>query len=149
MYAAIYLMSSVASKYAYKVKAVGSTRKIISFIWLLSAVLMFILNTALNSIFIILGVFLSLYMMMNIRRPVMVEIIGDVSKPDKRATVLSVESQITSLLIAIFAPLIGLLADYSMKSLFMVFGFVMSVIFIGTLFKQKQCGDTHNFLNNI
>jgi MFS-type transporter involved in bile tolerance (Atg22 family) len=75
---------------------------------------------------------------MNIRKPLMVERIGDVTDDDKRATVLSVEAQTSSLLIVIFAPLIGLLADYSMSLMFMIFSGIMFIIFIGHMIFVKK-----------
>jgi MFS-type transporter involved in bile tolerance (Atg22 family) len=75
---------------------------------------------------------------MNIRKPIMVERIGDVTDDDKRATVLSVEAQTSSLLIVIFAPLIGLLADYSMSLMFMIFSGIMLIIFIGHMIFVKK-----------
>ncbi|BCR36628.1 MFS transporter [Mariniplasma anaerobium] len=138
IYAVIYLISAISSKNAYKVKRFGHTQRIISFMWFLTGLSMIALSIFINSIWVVFVVFLSLYIMMNIRRPLMVETIGDVSDPDKRATVLSVESQMTSLLIAIFAPLIGLLAEYSMSLLFMSFGIFMFFIFIVSILNEKK-----------
>lgn len=138
IYAFIYLISAISSKHAYRVKKFGQTKQIISFMWFFTGVSMIVLSLFLNSIWVVFLVFLFLYIMMNIRRPLMVEIIGDVSDPDKRATVLSVESQITSLLIVIGAPLIGLLAEYSMRILFMSFGILMFAIFIFSIFSVHK-----------
>ncbi len=138
IYAVIYLISAVSSKNAYRVKKFGQTKQIISFMWFLTGVSMIALSIFLDSIWVVFLVFLSLYIMMNIRRPLMVETIGDVSDPDKRATVLSVESQMTSLMIVIGAPLIGLLAEYSMRTLFMSFGILMFIIFISSVYINNK-----------
>ncbi len=130
IYAAIYLISAISSKNAYRVKKIGNAQNIISYMWLITGALILALSFLLESMIVVFVVFTLLYMMMNIRRPLMVERIGDVSDPDKRATVLSVESQMTSLLIAILAPLIGLLAEYSMSLMFKTFGVMMMFVFV-------------------
>jgi MFS family permease len=130
MYAIIYLLSSFASKYAYTLKRLGDSKKIIRFMWLISGVSILTLTFFIDSLWMIMVVFILLYMMMNARRPIMVEVIGDVTDADQRATVLSIESQSTSILIAIFAPLIGLIADYSLTWMLIVVSISMCVIFI-------------------
>jgi bacteriorhodopsin len=68
----------------------------------------------------------------------MVQEIGDVTEEGRRASALSIQAQMTSLLLVIFAPLIGLLADYSLKWLFISVGGVMILIYIiSSLSRQK------------
>jgi len=140
IYALIYLISAVASKNSYRFKAFGDAKTLVRYMWLLSGAAVLILSFFLDSILIVFLIFALLYILMNIRRPMMVERMGDVTHPDMRASVLSVESQITSILIAVFAPLIGLLAERSMSVLFVVFGSFMIFIFIisGLNFDKKR-----------
>jgi len=49
-------------------------------------------------------------------------------KKEQRVTMLSVESQIKSILVLIFAPLFGLLGDYSIPLLFVIVGATMFII---------------------
>lgn len=137
IYAFIYLISSIASKNAFRFKAFGDAQAVVKYMWLLSGAAIIFLSFFLDSLIIVFFIFALLYILMNIRRPMMVERMGDVTHPDMRASVLSVESQMTSILIAIFAPLIGLLAEYSMSILFLVFGSFMIFIFILSNFNQK------------
>ncbi|MCF7930583.1 MAG: MFS transporter [Acholeplasmataceae bacterium] len=138
IYAVIYLMSSFSSKNAYRFKKFGDSKTIVRFMWLLSGTAIFILSFFLNSLIIVFAIFALLFILTNIRRPMMVECMGDVTDPKMRASVLSVESQMTSILIAIFAPLIGLLAEYSMSVLFIVFGSLMFVIFFISQFSALR-----------
>lgn len=138
IYAVIYLVSAYASKQAHKVEKLGSARKIVQFMWLLSGALLILLSTFTDSIVIVFIVFLFLYVFLNIRRPLMVERLGNAVEPDKRASMLSVEAQTTSLLVAVFAPLIGFIADRSMSMLFLIVGIVMVVIFISSTFFVKH-----------
>ncbi len=129
IYALIYLLSAIASRNAYRTLVFGKLSKIISYMWLATSLVLLILSQFLDSIFVVALVFIILYLLTNIRKPLMVEKLAEVTQPDKRATTLSIEAQISSLLIAVFAPLIGLLAQYSMSLLFLVFGFIMVLIF--------------------
>lgn len=137
IYAVLYLMSSIASKNAYKTSAIGNPKTLIRFMWLSTAISVMVLSLFLNSIFVVALVFLVLYITTNIRRPIMVERIAAVTDLDKRASVLSVETQTSSLLVALFAPLIGLLAQYSMSLLFLAFGLLMLVVFAASSFSNK------------
>lgn len=138
IYAVIYLLSAVASKNSYRFKSFGDAQTLIKYMWLFSGLTIILLSFLLHSIFAVFFIFALLYVLMNIRRPMMVERMGDVTHPDMRASVLSVESQMTSILIAIFAPLIGLLAEYSMSLLFLIFGSFMVFIFIVSNFNNKN-----------
>jgi MFS family permease len=138
IYAIIYLISAISSRNAYRIKSVGRPSALIAYIWLFTAIVIGTLSFFLDSLLIIGFMFMLLYVMMNIRKPLMVERIGDVTDDDKRATVLSVEAQTSSLLIVIFAPLIGLLADYSMSLMFMIFSGIMFIIFIGHMIFVKK-----------
>ena len=75
--------------------------------WLLSGISFFILSAYINNLFVLVFVFLSIYLFLNIRKPLIIEKIGDLTIDSKRASALSIESQFTSLLLAIFAPILG------------------------------------------
>jgi len=138
IYAVIYLISAISSKYAYKVKSFADSETLIRYMWLLTGSATIILSIFIDSIFVVFITFLLIYVFLNIRRPMMVERIGNATDPEKRASVLSIEAQITSLLVAVLAPLIGLLAEYSISFMFLLVGITMIVIFIfHSLFRHK------------
>lgn len=57
------------------------------------------------------------------RRPIAVDFLGDVMSKDQRATILSVEALLRSILVIIFAPLFGFIAEvYSIEALFLWLG---------------------------
>ncbi|MBU4485379.1 MAG: MFS transporter, partial [Candidatus Delongbacteria bacterium] len=59
----------------------------------------------------------------NLRRPIFVDVIGDLMDKDQRATVLSVENQMTGIFIIVFAPVFGFIADnFSFVTLFFFIG---------------------------
>lgn len=130
IYAAIYLISSFASRYSYKVATKVNHFRLINFMWLMSGLFALLLSLYLDNLFIIFASFIMIYIFMNLRKPVMVEEIGNETDKTKRATVLSVQSQLTSLLLIIFAPIIGFLADLSIQLMFVFVGVIMIVIFM-------------------
>lgn len=139
IYVLIYLVSSIASRNAHIVVKKFDNKRTINFMWLLSGIIMLFLSFYLNNIYIIFFSFLIYYVFLNIRRPLMVELVGEATNPKKRASVLSVESQITSLLVAIFAPILGYIADQSMQALFIFVGIMMVLIFIfNVLFNKRK-----------
>ena len=139
IYAFIYLVSSITSKNAHKVVERHDDRSILNITWLISGAIMLVLSFFLHSLLVVFLVFVLFYVILNIRRPLMVDLIGEATDPTRRASVMSVESQLTSLLIAIFAPILGFIADYSMRLLFIVVSSIMMLFFIyNVFFKDKM-----------
>jgi MFS family permease len=131
MYSLFYIFSSIASRNAYKVKEITkSAKKAMDILFYLFAGVLI-----LNSIFIwvdipvvVIFLFLLIYIFENFRRPLAVDYLGDVIKKEQRATMLSVEAQFKSIFVFIFAPLFGLIADFSIPGLFIgVAGFMILV----------------------
>jgi MFS family permease len=138
IYAVIFLFSSIASRNAHLVVKKFNNKTIINLMWLLTGAVMILLSFFLNNIYIIFGSFLIFYIFLNIRRPLMVELVGEATDKTKRASVLSVESQMTSLLVAVFAPIIGYIADRNMQLLFILVGFIMVSIYLLTIVFNKK-----------
>ncbi len=145
IYAVIYLLSSLASLNAYRISSRFSNDKVISIMWLLSGLAFIILSLYTNNLVILVFVFLSIYLFLNIRKPLIIEKIGNNTVDSKRASVLSIESQFTSLLLAIFAPILGFIADtYSIAMMLFLVGVTMMVIYFMNLIlvvkplKKKQ-----------
>lgn len=138
IYTVIYLISAISSRNAHHVQGLGSHQTLIKWMWLLTAIVLLVLSFMQSSLIVVFSVFVVLYVIMNIRKPIMIDVIGEATVDDKRATVLSVEAQMASLMIAISAPLIGLLAEYSMQVLFMTLSGLMLLIFIFSKSKEKE-----------
>lgn len=130
IYAVIYLISSFASRNSYRVAKKTNHFALINIMWLLSSITAFILSLFIGNLFVIFASFILIYIYMNLRKPVMIEEIGNAIDKEKRASVLSIEAQLASLLLVIFAPIIGALADYNMKLMFIIVGAMMIAIYI-------------------
>ncbi|MEF3693418.1 MAG: hypothetical protein V3569_04500, partial [Acholeplasmataceae bacterium] len=138
IYTVIYFISAISSRNAHLVQDLGSHKALIKWMWLITGIVLLILSFMLSSLIIVFGVFIVLYVIMNIRKPIMIDVIGEATIDDKRATVLSIEAQMASIMIAISAPLIGLLAEYSMQALFITLASLMFLIFLFSKVKEKN-----------
>lgn len=142
IYAVIYIISAFATYNSHKLSKFINRETIISSMWILSGVSLIILGFFVNSLIVILVVFLLLYVYLNIRKPLMIEKIGDAVDSKKRASVLSIESQFTSLLIALFAPILGLIADnYSIELMLTLVGITMSIIYLLSYYYKGKVTD--------
>jgi MFS family permease len=115
MYFLLYIFSSAASRNSHKImRKMGTPEKASVFLWMLyiglylsaALLLFFKLKTAAAFSFVFLLIIL------NIWRPILMSRIDEVSDSKTGATVLSIDSQASSLFVMISAPLIGLAVDH-------------------------------------
>jgi hypothetical protein len=114
VYFVIYLLSSLASRRAYRVsERFGSLGRVLNATYLSGIVLLILAGwmTSLEINLIAAACFLCLHLVMNLRRPINVGLISDQIDSRVMASGLSAEAQLTTLLVALFAPLLGFLAD--------------------------------------
>ncbi|MBN2253631.1 MAG: MFS transporter, partial [Kosmotogaceae bacterium] len=114
VYFVIYIATSFASKNAGRLSGkFGSEARALNYTYIYGAVL--IIFSGLLQIFAlqVLAVvtFFFLFILENFRRPINISYISDNIDHKTMASGLSVESQLKTLLMAIFAPLIGFMAD--------------------------------------
>ena len=113
-YAIFFIFSAFSSKKAYFFqKKVKSSKYAMDLIFYIFAFLIFAeaFSYWIQIPVLIIVFYLLIYIFYNLRRPIAVDYLGDVMDKDQRATLLSVEALIRSLLIIIFAPLFGYIAD--------------------------------------
>lgn len=111
VYAILNLLGSFASQHAYMIKGNRSNMKHLYTIHLLLAVSMVILALVSKNLFLVFGVYLFIYLLFNIRKPIFVDEVDEYIEKSERATILSISSQLKSLLLMIFAPVLGYIAD--------------------------------------
>ena len=114
VYFVIYFATSYASRNAGRIsERFGDNARALNYSYLLGAVLIifsgFFQRTGIQIVAIL--IFFLLFVLENLRRPVNISYISDTIDHKTMASGLSVESQLKTLLIAILAPVIGLLAD--------------------------------------
>jgi len=117
-YSIIFLVSSSVSKNSYRIiKSIrsGSTQALNLSFFLLPLILIcgaFSFHTkGYLSLFMLLLLFLILFSLFNLRKPLMVAYFTDKTDKSHRAAILSVNSQSVSFLTIIFSPIIGKAAD--------------------------------------
>ena len=130
VYAVLNLLGSFASRRAYALKAGRSNLKCLYSIHLLLAVSMAVLAFVSKNPYLVFAVYLFIYSLFNVRKPIFVDEVDEHIGKSERATILSVSSQLKSLFLMIFAPLLGYLADRFGISLIMC---ILAVLFIATL----------------
>jgi len=90
-------------------------------------IMFFAIQTKIMLVVILL--YFLLYPLKDGRRPLVVDVFGDCMKKNERATVLSIDSQLSSLFMIILAPLFGYIADrFSIATLFFIVGLSILVL---------------------
>lgn len=129
VYSVIYLFTSYASRSAETFsQRFTDVARAINVTFFVGAGFLFVAGVASWASLAILSilVFLGLYLLHNVRRPMNVAFISDQISSTVMASGLSVESQVTTLLMAIIAPILGALADtYSVGTALAVLGVAM------------------------
>jgi MFS family permease len=138
-YATAQFISIFVSKNAYRIRKILPTDIILFGTWIMTALFAILLGVFDASIIIILIAIQAFYIALNIRKPYMVQRIGDATENNKRASVLSIESQLTSLMIIILAPILGLISDsYSIETMFLCLGIGLLIYAcVQYLFKRR------------
>lgn len=115
VYGVIYVLNSFASENAYRLKELLKGREglTMNLTYALgsAAVMLAGLTFHLSLTWVAVLMFLLLYVLQNLRRPITLSYITGTVPEDKVATALSVESSLRTLYAAILAPIIGVLSD--------------------------------------
>jgi MFS family permease len=134
VYFGIYLLTSLASRYAVSISdRFSSLAKAVNITFLAGIGLLLAAGilTYLEMEVLAVVCFIGMFLINNIRRPINVGLISDQISTRIMASGLSAESQLTSLFTAIFAPLLGYLVDtFGLGNGLSMLGLVMFLIFI-------------------
>jgi MFS family permease len=145
VYFFIYLLTSYASRNSDRFSArFTSLAAAINLTFLIGAVFLFIAGMASwqNLTLISILVFLGFYVIQNLRKPMNVSFISDQISHKVMASGLSVEAQFTTLLVVIFAPALGYVADQAGVGLgLVVFGVGALLIYLLVRVKEHQTRD--------
>lgn len=132
VYAIFYLVSSYSSRISYKLEKIyESPKKSIDILFYLFGAIIFVeaFFISIKLPLVIIIFYLLFYISYNIRRPITVGYLGDNIEVEQRTTILSVESQLRTIFIIVFAPLFGYIAEiFSIDTLFYILAIVMIII---------------------
>ena len=112
VYAGLNLFGSVASQKAYILRNRKGCIKCLFIIHLALASAIAVLSVAVRNSFAVLLIYLLIYFLFNVRKPIFVDEIDEHIEKSSRATALSVASQLKSLFLMILAPFAGWIADH-------------------------------------
>lgn len=142
VYFAIYLLTSYASRSAAEVsERFRSVFQAVNVTYLGGAAALFLAGLASwgNLTLLSIIVFLVLYILQNVRKPMNVAVISDQISNQMMASGLSVESQFTTILTVVMAPVLGALADrFGVGAALGLFGLGMAIMSLVTNVKSRQ-----------
>ncbi|AKI97340.1 MFS transporter [Kosmotoga pacifica] len=134
VYFVLYLLTSYASRNSWKVsKFFGGKEKALNVTYILGALAIIFAGLFNSGMLRIVSVvlFIALFVLENMRRPMNVAYISDTIAHTTMASGLSAESQLKTLLAATLAPVIGLLADrFGVGAALAVMGIMMLFLYI-------------------
>lgn len=136
-YALAQFISVFVTKYAHKLQPIAPSHVVLFVTWILAAGAAFISGWTTGGLLVAVLGLMGFYIAQNIRKPYLVEQIGNRADPRLRSSILSIESQLSSVSIVILAPIFGWIADqYALTTMFVV----AAVIFagFGLMFTKKD-----------
>ena len=125
IYGVMYIFSSWVSRNVYRLNLKFNSDKLMDISFDIFGIVFFIMFFAIKTkiMLVVILLYFSLYPLKDGRRPLVVDVLGDCMKKNERATVLSIDSQLSSLFMIILAPLFGYFADkFGVATLFLVVG---------------------------
>ncbi|MHA1753140.1 MAG: MFS transporter [Candidatus Helarchaeota archaeon] len=131
LYTIFYLISSFASKYAYKFNyKIKNTKRSMDILFDLFGIALLLIGifSLSNLIIMVIITYLIVYILFNVRRPIIIDYLSSVMEKDQRASILSIESLIKSIFTFIFAPLFGFFADYTSIPILFISLFICIII---------------------
>lgn len=138
VYGLFYILSAGASRNVYLLQKLANSRKLMNLLFDALALLLVFVFVALKleNLFLIIFIYLLIYLVKNARRPLLVDVAGDIMNKEERATVLSIDSQMKSFFVIILAPAFGFMATrYSIENAFLA---IAVLIFVVNLFLKKR-----------
>jgi len=131
IYGVIYIFSSWVSRNVYRLNLKYNSDKLMDISFDILGIIFFIMFFAvkIKVMFVIILLYFFLYLLHDGRRPLVVDVFGGYMKKNERATVLSIDSQLSSLFMIALAPLFGYIADrFSIATLFFVIGLSILIL---------------------
>ncbi len=133
-YFVIKLLSSYSSRNVYKINDKYNSRVLmnVSFVILAVSIILVSLGIYASNLYLIISVFIVMNIVGDSRKPIYIDVLDDAVDKKIRATIMSIESQITAIFVMVIAPVFGYVASYyGLFSAFLISGvFVLFISFI-------------------
>lgn len=137
VYAIINIFSAVASKKAYLLKKEKTNMAVLNILYVSLIVGLICLGIFIDMPIVVIIIFIIINLLLNLRKPIFVDEIDNHMAKKERATMLSVSSQMKSLMKVFIAPMIGFIADNSGIHMVMYFLAGLLVFFMLILLVKK------------
>ncbi len=126
VYACLNLFGSYFSKTTYLLKGKKTSIKCLFIIHILNTISFVLLAIFSEQYLIVIVIYLLVYVLHSIRKPLFIDEVDNHIDKSNRATVISLSAQLKSLFLIICAPLLGFIADK--------FGIGWAILFVGIVF---------------
>ncbi len=139
VYGLFYIASSWASRNVYRLNKKVPSHILMDLYFFAMGMILFSLGffIQIKSVILIILFYFILYVMKDSRRPLVVDVLGNYMDKTQRATVLSIESQLRSVMVIVLAPVVGYLADrFSISKTFFLMG--IFTLIIAWILKNKR-----------
>jgi len=139
IYGVIYIFSSWVSRNVYRLNLKFNSDKLMDISFDILGAVFFITFFAIKTkiMLIVILLYFFLYLLKDGRRPLAVDVFGDYMKKNERATVLSIDSQLSSFFMIVLAPLFGYIADrFGVATLFLVVG--LSILLLNRFLRVEK-----------
>ncbi len=137
VYAVLNLFGSSFSKRAHLLKGDKTSLECLYFLHIGIAISCGLLAIFLNQYIVVCLLYIVLYILHSIRKPLFVDEIDNHIEKSSRATIISISSQLKSLFLMIFAPILGFIADRLGIRLVMIIVCMLFVVTINLLKPKK------------
>jgi MFS family permease len=125
VYCAINILCATASRRSYRLKKWNTGVFWINLFTILLAVLLALFGLPIKSVILTIVVFLIIQIVQNYRKPIYIDQLDEYMEKSERATMLSIASQLKSIVVIILAPIVGYVAG--------ILGLQMTIFFLAIL----------------
>ncbi len=140
-YSFINVICAISSRNAYRLKKLASSTRLmnLSFLFLGLTILGISAATYISAIIPIIILFLFLNMINDTRKPIYVDAVDEHMDKKTRATVMSIENQITGIATVIIAPVFGYLADNTgLDTALLIIGISLTLVSLLLKYSEKK-----------
>lgn len=136
VYMIINIFGSVASRKAYHLKKFSNSVNLLNIFSLILVFLLAFMSLEIQEVYLVIGIFLLIKILQNIRKPIYIDKIDDYMNKCERATILSIASQLKSLVIIVISPLAGFVADnYGINYMLLILALLIIIFYPFTKLK--------------
>ncbi len=131
IYGIFYFFSSFVSRNVFRLSDRFGSLKLFNILYDVMGLVLIVLSLTIKHHLVLLTIalYFFLYLLKDARKPLFVAVSSDFMRKSQRVTVLSVESQLRAILVMVFAPLFGYVAEtLSVSALFFSLGIALVVI---------------------